>query len=57
MVNKPEINVPESYSTERVRDEKIPPNKTIEDIPSSTNKVRKIIIRGVLKGDENLSNK
>lgn len=56
MANEFEINVPESYGDQHDKNELIPPSKPIEKIPNSINKVRKVIIRGVLKGDEFLSN-
>lgn len=57
MNSEPRIDVPDSYVTEHDRDREIPPSETIEKVPSNTNKVTKIVIRGVLKGDGFISNK
>ena len=46
-----DINVPDSYGQNENRKDSIPTEGSITEIPESTNKVRKRIIRGVLKGD------
>ena len=46
-----EIDVPDSYGENEKKNESTLTEIAINDIPDSTNKVRKKIIRGVLKGD------
>lgn len=50
------IDVPKSYGSNPDNSQSIPDENVIYKIPYSTNKVRKKIIRGVLKGDVSSSN-
>jgi len=50
------IDVPDSYGGEKKETKSIPKKENINKIPNSTNKVRKRLIRGVLKGDDSSSN-